>query len=154
MANRILKDHNYSLNLKVPVYSISNQQPVTNECKPATRIQPPKAMEVCLQSSLPQGDFVFFFQKKHCHFIAPFRSNFVHFWSHLKRTKLLKFESFKSIKIKSKPCSCLSGNAFALERQVRGSNLGPVKSDIVLPTARHRSDISSKGAVLPGRNDA
>ena len=40
------------------------------------------------------------------------------------------------------------------EREVRGSNLGPVKSDTVLPTARHRCDISLKGAVLPGRNDA
>ena len=28
------------------------------------------------------------------------------------------------------------------------------KSDRVLPTARHHCDISSKGAVLPGRNDA
>ena len=42
----------------------------------------------------------------------------------------------------------------SLEREVWGSNLGPVKSDTVLPTARHRCDISSKGAVLPGRNDA
>ena len=41
----------------------------------------------------------------------------------------------------------------SLEREVRGSNLGPVKSDTVLPTAHHRCDISSKGAVLPGRND-
>ena len=41
-----------------------------------------------------------------------------------------------------------------LEREVWGSNLGPVKLDTVLPTARHRCDISSKGAVLPGRNDA
>ena len=41
----------------------------------------------------------------------------------------------------------------SLEREVRGSNLGPVKSDTVLPTARHHCDISSKGAVLPGRND-
>ena len=41
-----------------------------------------------------------------------------------------------------------------VEREVRGSNLGPVKLDTVLPTARHRCDISSKGAVLPGRNDA
>ena len=32
--------------------------------------------------------------------------------------------------------------------------LGPVKSETVLPTARHRCDISSKGAVLPARNDA
>ena len=29
----------------------------------------------------------------------------------------------------------------------------PIKSDIVLPTARHRCDISSKEAVLPGRNN-
>ena len=42
----------------------------------------------------------------------------------------------------------------SLERDFRGSNLGPVKSDTVLPTARHRCDISSKEAVLPGRNDA
>ena len=41
-----------------------------------------------------------------------------------------------------------------LEREVRGSNLGPVKSDTVLPTVRHRCDISSKGAMLPVRNDA
>ena len=42
----------------------------------------------------------------------------------------------------------------SLNREVWGSNLGPVKSDTVLPTVRHRSDISSKGAVLPGRNDS
>ena len=42
----------------------------------------------------------------------------------------------------------------SLEREVWGSNLGPVKSDTVLPTARHRCDISSNEAVLPGRNDA
>ena len=41
-----------------------------------------------------------------------------------------------------------------LERRVCGSNLGQVKSDAVLPTTRQRCDISSKGAVLPGRNDA
>ena len=41
----------------------------------------------------------------------------------------------------------------SLEPEVRGSNLGPVKSDTVLPTARHRCDISSKDAVLPGDND-
>ena len=33
--------------------------------------------------------------------------------------------------------------------KVKGSNLGPVKPNTVLPTARHRCDISSKGAVLP-----
>ena len=42
----------------------------------------------------------------------------------------------------------------SLEREVWGSNLGPVKSDTMLPTARHRCDISSKEAVLPRRNDA
>ena len=42
----------------------------------------------------------------------------------------------------------------SLKREVRGSNLGPVKSDTVLPTARRRCNISSKGAVLRGRNDA
>ena len=41
-----------------------------------------------------------------------------------------------------------------LEREFWDSNLGPVKSDTELPTARHRCYISSKGAVLPGRNDA
>ena len=42
----------------------------------------------------------------------------------------------------------------SLEREVRGSYLGSVKSDIVLPTARHRCYISSKGVVLATRNDA
>ena len=42
----------------------------------------------------------------------------------------------------------------SLEREVWGSILGPAKSDTVLPTARHGCDISSKGAVLHGRNDA
>ena len=42
----------------------------------------------------------------------------------------------------------------SLERKVGGSNLGPIKSDAVFPTARHRSNISSKGAGLSGRNDA
>ena len=34
------------------------------------------------------------------------------------------------------------------------SKPGPIKSDTVLPKVRHRCDISSKGAGLPGRNDA
>ena len=33
------------------------------------------------------------------------------------------------------------------------SNLGPFKSDTVLPMASHRCDIPSKGAVLLGCND-
>ena len=41
----------------------------------------------------------------------------------------------------------------SLEREVWDSNLGPVKSNTELPTARHRCYISSKEAVLPGRND-
>ena len=40
-----------------------------------------------------------------------------------------------------------------LKREVSRSTLEPVKSDTVLPTARHGRGISSKGAVLPGRND-
>ena len=42
----------------------------------------------------------------------------------------------------------------SLEREVWGSNFGPVKSDTSFPTARHRCDISSKETVLPRRNDA
>ena len=42
----------------------------------------------------------------------------------------------------------------SLEQEVRSSNLGPVKSNTVLPTAHHRCGIYSKGAVLPGCNDA
>ena len=41
----------------------------------------------------------------------------------------------------------------SLEREVWGSNLGPVKSNTVLPTARNGCDISSKEAVLPWHND-
>ena len=44
--------------------------------------------------------------------------------------------------------SRLSGNAFVSRRGGQR-----VKSHTVLPMARHRCDISSKGAVLPGRND-
>ena len=37
----------------------------------------------------------------------------------------------------------------SLQREVQG-----LTQDTALPTARHRCDISSKGAVLPARNDA
>ena len=37
----------------------------------------------------------------------------------------------------------------SLEREVRGSNFGPVNSNTVSPTTRHRCEISSKEAVLP-----
>ena len=37
----------------------------------------------------------------------------------------------------------------SLEQDIWGSNLEPVKSDTVLPTAHHRWDSSSRGAVLP-----
>ena len=40
-----------------------------------------------------------------------------------------------------------------LDQEVRGSNLGLVKSDTVLPMAQHHCDISWKEAVFPGRND-
>ena len=62
-----------------------------------------------------------------------------------------RYEVFALIKI------CKVGRAVthsSLEREVWGSNLGPVKSDTVLPTARHRCDISSKEAVLRGLNNA
>ena len=42
----------------------------------------------------------------------------------------------------------------SLEGEVCGSNLGPAKSGTVLPTARHRRNVSSQGTVLPERNDA
>ena len=41
----------------------------------------------------------------------------------------------------------------SLERKVRVSKFRPVKLDTVLPTARHNCNISSKEAVLLGRND-
>ena len=47
------------------------------------------------------------------------------------------------------PTSRSSGSAIVLEREVWGSNLGPVKSNTKLPTAPHHCNISSKGAVLP-----
>ena len=37
----------------------------------------------------------------------------------------------------------------SLERKIRGLNLGPVKSDALLPTARRRYEIFLKGTVLP-----
>ena len=37
----------------------------------------------------------------------------------------------------------------SMERKVCGSYLGPVKLDTLLPTARHRYNISSKRIVLP-----
>ena len=42
----------------------------------------------------------------------------------------------------------------SLEQEVLGSNLALVKSDTVLPTARHHCNITLKGGVLLGRNDA
>ena len=47
----------------------------------------------------------------------------------------------------------MSGNAFVSEREIWGWNLW-TKSDTVLPSARHRYDISLKEAVLPWSNDA
>ena len=41
-----------------------------------------------------------------------------------------------------------------MEREVWGSNFRSVKSETVLPTARHRCDISLKGVALPGRSNA
>ena len=44
--------------------------------------------------------------------------------------------------------SCSSGNAFVSGPEICGLNLGLVKLDRVLPTSRHRCDISLKGAGL------
>ena len=41
-----------------------------------------------------------------------------------------------------------------LEQEVWGSVFISVKSNTVLPTARHHCDVSSNEAVFPGRNDA
>ena len=41
-----------------------------------------------------------------------------------------------------------------LEQEIEGSNLGPIKSNAVLLTARHHYNISSKGLVTCRRNDA
>ena len=40
-----------------------------------------------------------------------------------------------------------------VEREVRGSNLGRVKSETVLAMARRRCNVSSKETVLPRHND-
>ena len=47
---------------------------------------------------------------------------------------------------------CRAATRLSMEREVQIS--GKVKSNTGLPTARHRCSISSKGAVLPWRNDA
>ena len=51
------------------------------------------------------------------------------------------------------PVSCSSGNTFVYGAVGLRFKPRAVKLDTVLLTARHRSDISSKGAVLDGRND-
>ena len=57
-------------------------------------------------------------------------------------------------KLQYRPASWSNGNVFVSGAGVWGSNLGPVKADTVLPTARHRCNITSKEAVLLGHNDA
>ena len=69
--------------------------------------------------------------------------------NHLVRVNQIQLREFRSVRPIDRAVTYSS-----LKRKVRGSNLGPVKSDTVLPTARHSYDISSKGAVLTGRNDA
>ena len=46
------------------------------------------------------------------------------------------------------------GNALVFGAGGLMSNLKSVKSDTVLPTARHCCDVSFKGSMLPGQNDA
>ena len=56
---------------------------------------------------------------------------------------------YEQQRLVGQPVTCSS-----VEREIRGSNLGPVKLDTVLPMARNSCDTTAKGAVLPGRNDA
>ena len=58
----------------------------------------------------------------------------------------------KLIKTKLKLASWSSGNAFV--SVARDSNLGPLKSNTVLPTACHRRNIFSKEAMSPDSSDA
>ena len=53
-----------------------------------------------------------------------------------------------------RPSRWLSDNAFVSGAEGPRFKSRTVKSDTVLPTACHRCITSSKGAVLPGRNDA
>ena len=55
---------------------------------------------------------------------------------------MTKFSAIRQNGFEAETCS-------SIEREVRSINLGPVKLDRVLTTARHRCDVSSKGAVLP-----
>ena len=52
------------------------------------------------------------------------------------------------------PAGWSSGNAFVSGAGGLRFKSGADQIGHVLPAARHRCDISSKGAVLPGRNDA
>ena len=67
--------------------------------------------------------------------------------------RIFTFQKIKYQKI----TNCLVSRSVAhssLDREVQGSNIGPVKSNTVLPTAHHRCHISLKEAVVPGPNDA
>ena len=55
-----------------------------------------------------------------------------------------KFDFQKTIKK-----LCFASRGERVTAQLTGSNLGSVKLDTVMPTARHLCDISSKEAVLP-----
>ena len=65
-----------------------------------------------------------------------------------------KFKNYSCLVTFVKPNSRSSGNAFgrlSLEREVLGLNLGLVKSDAVLPTARHRCSGKAKRKDLVSR---
>ena len=66
---------------------------------------------------------------------------------------LVRFQIFRFISSENRQAGQAVTRS-SLERQVWGSNLGPVKSDTVLLKGSRRCDVSSKEAVLPGRNDA
>ena len=78
-------------------------------------------------------------------------------WSQKKnghRVNILKLPQGKKFRLFCTVMGSLKSEIFVWGRRpppcLRScSNLGPVKSDKVLPTARHRCNISSKGSVLP-----
>ena len=73
----------------------------------------------------------------------------------LKRQLIVNWRATAKIDRKRfSPASWSTGSIIVSEAKVWGSNLGPVKPDMVLPTARYRCNISSTRAVLSGRNGA
>ena len=72
-------------------------------------------------------------------------------WSEMLRSKIWKHQELEISSNKKQSFNLQVGQAITssfLDSEVWSLNLGPVKSDSVLPKARTRCDISSNGAVL------